>query len=229
MKKKELFILFFILLFLSSVKSQGVGVGLSSYSINISGSLLDYYVSTIRVINPSPYEIKVKVYFDCKDCTTDIKIFGKKIAEKTVDYKSFFIFDKYDITVKPMTFGSDAPPIKIIFSPKFITKNHLRIYTPEALNFFIKLVNKNYQNSFVIPCYSLFLGERKLSGLIVAEVYESSFGEMGVAPSVGSNIDITAKGMPISSFIILCLLIVLLGIFIFKKIKQKSSKEKHKK
>ncbi len=119
-----------------SAKTQGVGIGISTYSINISGSILDYYVTTIRLINPSPYEVSAKIYFDCKDCTKDINLFGRKIAEKTVDYKSFFTLDKYDITIPPMTFGNNAPPVKITFSPKFIVKNYLKIYTPRGHKFF---------------------------------------------------------------------------------------------
>lgn len=229
MKIHYFLIVLFILLSFQISKSQGtqgVGVGISSYYVNISGSILDYYVSTIRIVNPSPYEIKVKVSFDCRNCNSDIKIFGLKVGESTLDYRSFFFFDKDDITIKPLSFENDAAAIKIIFSPKFLIKNNVRIFTPEAINFFIKLVNKKYENSFVIPFYTLFLGEKKILGLIVADVYASSFGEMGVTPSVGSNLEISARGMPYSSFVILCLLVLLIGIFIFRKIKGKT---KHKK
>lgn len=225
-----LIVLFFQ--FSKLVNAQGVGVGLSTYSINISGSILDYYVFTIRVINPSPYEIKTRVYFECRDCTNEIKLFGKKIAEKTIDHRSFFTIDKDDLTVQPNSFGEKAQPVKIIFSPKFIVKNKLKVYTPEALNFFIRLINKKYENSFSLPYYSLFIGERKISGLIVADVYASSFGYMGVTPSVGSSLEVHAKGMPLSSFIILCILILLIALFIYKKItssKEKKDKQKHTK
>ncbi|MBU5689411.1 MAG: hypothetical protein KQA41_04275 [Candidatus Aenigmarchaeota archaeon] len=229
-KNKVLFTLFFILsISISYAQNTGVGIGISTYSINITGSILDYYVSNIRIINPSVYEVKAKIYFECRDCTTDVNLFGKKIAEKTVDYRNYFILDKNDLTIPPMSLGDKAPAVKIIFSPKFINKNYLKIYTPEAINFFIKLINKKYENNFVLPYYSLFIGEKSINGLIVAEVYSSSFGPLGVTPSVGSKMEIHAKGMPWSSFIILCCLIILTIIFIIKKIKSNHlKKEKHK-
>jgi len=225
-----LLIVFFLLSNFAAAQaaSSGVGVGLSSNSITISGTLLDYYVSTLRVTNPSQYEIKVKIYFDCFDCTSDVKIFGKKIGEKTVDYRSFFNFDRDDITIAPFSLEKNAPAVKVIFSPKFFIKNELKLYTPEALNFFIKLLNKNYQNSFTLPYYSMFIGERKITGLVVADVYASSFGQMGVTPSVGSKLEMRARGMPLSSFILLLILAILIGILIYTKIKsRKSQKKKH--
>lgn len=217
-KKQILFTLFFILsLSISFAQNKGVGIGISTYSINITGNILDYYVSTIRIINPSIYEIKSKIYFECKDCKTDIKIFGKKIAEKIVDYRNYFTLDKNDLTIPPMSLENQAPAIKIIFLPKFINKNYLKVYTPEGINFFIKLINKKYENNFVIPYYTLFIGERSINGLIIAEVYSSDFGPLGVTPSVGSKMEVHAKGMPWSSFIILCILIVLIIFFVAKK------------
>ncbi|MCX8179024.1 MAG: hypothetical protein N3D75_04330, partial [Candidatus Aenigmarchaeota archaeon] len=187
-----------------------------------------YYTANIRLTNPSPYEIQAKVYFDCKDCTTDVKIFGAKIGEKTIDYRSFFTLEKDDVKIAPFVTGNDGPAIKLTFSPKFILKNYLRIYTPDFINFFIKIVNKNYKNSFVIPYYSLFIGEKSFRGLIVADVYASSFGYMGVTPSVGSTIEIHATGMPVLSFVFLLVLLVLLVYFSYTKIKS-YKKDKHKK
>lgn len=209
---------FFIsIFFFSYVRAQGVGVGISTYSIVLNGSILDYYTVTPKIINPSNYEIKVKVYFDCKNCVSDVKIFGYKMGEKIDDYRSYFTLDKDDITIPPQSYGDNAPEIRIIFSPKFITKKNLKIYTPEFFNFFVKVINKNYQNSLTIPYLALFIGEKNLNGLLIADVYESSFGTLGVTPSVGASLDMTAKGMPLSSFIILVLLIVLIIIFILNK------------
>lgn len=222
-----MFILIFILSIFPSVQSMdGVGIGISTYYINITGSVLDYYTSVVRLTNPSIYEVKAKVYFDCKDCTEDVKIFGHKIGEKTIDYRSFFTIDKQDITINPSTMGSDAPAVKITFSPKFILKNYLKLYTPEFFNFFVKVFNKKYENYIAIPYYSLFIGQKSFKGLLVADVYASSFGEMGVTPSVGSTIEINASGMPMMSFIILCIFFALFAYFIYTKITQ-HKKGKH--
>jgi hypothetical protein len=203
-----------------------VGIGISTYSLNMSGSILDYYVTTIRILNPSDYEISAKIYFECKDCTSEIKLFGKKIAESTIDYRSIFTIDKDDLRVSPKAYGEQAPAVKVIFSPKFITKNYLRVYTPEAINFFIKIVNKKYENSFVLPYYGLFIGKRSIHGLIVANVYASSFGSLGVTPSVGTNVEANARGMPLSSFIILLCLLILIIIYIVKKVKPSKKKSR---
>ncbi|MEM5878648.1 MAG: hypothetical protein QXF12_07275 [Candidatus Aenigmatarchaeota archaeon] len=226
--KHKISLIFILLLSITSVSAQGVGIGISTYYINITGSILDYYTTNIRLTNPSPYEIQAKVYFDCRDCTTDVKIFGAKIGEKTIDYRSFFTLDKDDVKIAPFVNGNDGPAIKLTFSPKFILKNYLRIYTPDFINFFIKIVNKNYKNSFVIPYYSLFIGEKSFKGLIVADVYASSFGYMGVTPSVGSTIEIHATGMPVLSFVFLLALLALLAYFSYTKIKS-HKKDKHKK
>ncbi|MFH8093153.1 MAG: hypothetical protein QXM38_04375, partial [Candidatus Aenigmatarchaeota archaeon] len=147
---------------------------------------------------------------------------------RTIDHKSFFVFDKDDVTIQPNSFGEKAPSVKIIFAPKFLIKNSLKIYTPEAINFFIKIFNKKYGGSFTLPYYSLFIGEKKLTGLIVADVYASSFGSMGVTPSVGSSLEVNARGMPLSSFIILCLLVILTTIFVYKKLSSKKKDGKKK-
>jgi hypothetical protein len=228
MKKVNVFILVVILFSLPITCSQnrGVGIGISTYSINISGSILDYYVTTIRIINPSDYEINAKVYFECLNCIKEVKIFNTKIAEKTIDYRSFFTLDKSDLTIKPQSYGENAAPVKLIFSPKFITKNYLKVYTPEGLNFLIKLINKKYDNNFVIPYYSLFIGERRIQGLIVSNIYSSSFGPLGVTPSVGTNVSVQARGMPVSSFIILLVLLALIAFYIKTKIDSKKKKSR---
>jgi hypothetical protein len=228
MKKTRIFLVFFLLLFsLQLAHAQGVGVGISTYSINISGSILDYYVATVKVTNPSPYDINVKVFFDCFNCQRDIKIFDKKVGEVKADYRSFFTIDKTDVTVGPM--DKDGVPVKIIFSPKFILKNYLTIYTPEFINFFVKIFNKKYDSKFTVPYFTLFIGERHFSGLLVADVYASSFGKMGVTPSVGSSLEVHAKGMPLASFLLLCLLLLLLVFFVLKKMKVNFKKAKKSK
>jgi len=226
MKKALVLCLLLFLLFSSAnAQTQGVGIGISTYSLNISGSILDYYVTTVRILNPSDYEISAKIYFECKDCTREVRLFGKKIAETTIDYKSIFTLDKDDLKIPPRAYGEEAPPVKVTFSPKFITKNYLRVYTPEAINFFIRIINKKYENSFVIPYYSLFIGERRIQGLIVASVYASSFGSLGVTPSVGTNVEVNAKGMPLSSFLILLCLLALIIVYIVKRIKSRGKKK----
>jgi len=228
MKKTQVFFsVFLILCFLSSASAQGVGVGINTYSINITGSILDYYVATTRITNPSPYEINVRVFFDCFNCQKDIKVFDKKIGEIKLDYKSFFVLDKTDIVIGPLN-NKEGVPVKIIFSPKFILRNYLTIYTPEFLNFFIKIFNKKYDNKITIPYFTFFIGERHLRGLLVADVYASSFGKMGVTPSVGSSLEVHAKGMPLLSFLLLCLFLLLLVVFILKKLNVKINLNKNK-
>jgi hypothetical protein len=214
-----LFILFLILLPAgkSQGSSQGVGVGINSYSITFNGTIFDSYTVSPRIINPSDYDIKVNTYFDCFNCVQDVKIFGFKIGEKIDDYNSYFKFDETDLFVPAKASGNEGTPVIIHFAPKFFLKKYFSMPTPRFLRFFIRLFDKDHSNIIKIPYFVPFIGEKHLKGLLAVDVYWSTFGEMGVTPSVGASLQMTAHGMPVSSFIFLVLLIILLILFILRK------------
>ncbi|MCD6371408.1 MAG: hypothetical protein J7L39_01700, partial [Candidatus Aenigmarchaeota archaeon] len=114
--------------------------------------------------------------------------------------------DKKEVYVPPNTMG-DGIPITITLTPKLILIKYLRLYTPESINFLVRLINPDYPGSFDLPYPSLFLGDRTIRGRIVVNVYESTFGAAGVTPAMASTYIARVKGMPLGS-----LLIILLGI-----------------
>jgi len=207
----------FLSLLLPSALSQGVGIGIDTYLIVFNGTVFDSYTVSPRIINPSNYELKAKVYFECRNCVHEVRVLGYKLAEKVDDPNSYFVITRNDVTVPARSIGNNGIPVVILFSPHIITKKYLKVYTPEFLNFFIRLVDRKYDGSFTLPYFALFIGEKKLNGLLVADVYWSSFGSLGVTPSVGASLEMTAMGIPLSSFIFFVVIILLLVVFLLKK------------
>jgi hypothetical protein len=214
----SLAVLSFILLsFFPSAKSEGVGIGINTYSIVFNGSVFDTYTVSPRVINPSDYEVKARVFFDCFNCVQNVTVFGRNIAQKVDDHNSYFRFEQDDVTIPPATTGKDGIPVYIRFSPNLILKKYLTFRAPRFTDFFVRIFNKDYNGWVKIPYFTLFIGEKHLKGLMVADVYWSSFGKMGVTPSVGATLEMTARGMPLSSFVFLLLLLVLVILIILRK------------
>lgn len=208
----------FLLLTLPILNAEeGVGIGISTYSIVFKGSVFDSYTASPRITNPSQYEVTAEILFDCFNCEENITIFGYRIADKVDDHKSYFTFNTDDVTVSPMSIGQSGAPIFIHFSPKIIIKKDLKIYPPKTIGFFFKFIDKNYPGYVKVPYFTIFVGEKHLKGLLVAHVYESSFGKMGVTPSVGSSLSMYATGVPKSSFIFFVVIIILLILLIFRK------------
>jgi hypothetical protein len=230
-----LFVLIPVFLSIPLASSQGVGIGLNNYLFVFNGTIFDSYTVTTRVINPGDYEISARVSFECFNCVEPVEIFGHKIGDRIDDYNSYFTFETTNVTVPPKTRGQEGSPVIIYFSPKIITKKYFRFNTPEFLDFFINIFKRDYDGNVHIPYFSVFIGEKYIKGLLSAVVYSSSFGSMGVAPSVGAGVEMTAKGIPLGSFIFLVIVIVLVFLLIFRKkfsgkktIKHKPSPKKEK-
>jgi len=228
---KCFFAIIFFLLFTSSCLSQGVGIGLSSLYVRLRSGIGSTVSSTVDVINPSPYSIKARVYFDCTSCVKDVKLFGIKIGESIEDPYQLISLDKKEVDIPPFSMKKGAP-ITITLTPKLIIFKNLKIYTPEGVNFYVKLLNRNYPGYFLIPYPYLIIGTHNINGTLTAEVISSSFGYIGVRPAVGSTTEIYVEGMPLSSFILL-VVAILLVLFVCirrvkKKIKPKPSLKKRK-
>jgi hypothetical protein len=57
-----------------------------------------------------------------------------------------------------------------------------------------------------------------MDGLVMFDVVASTFGYMGVAPSVAATLEMHAIGMPLGSFIFLLIIIAVVAYFVFKKV-----------
>jgi len=192
--------------FLPFSLSQGLMIGINNYHIEVGATIGKSVPAYIAVLNPSPYAFKARVYFDCDNCKSDLYFFGTKIGEIIEDPYQLISIDKKEVYVPPNTMG-DGIPITITLTPKLILIKYLRLYTPESINFLVRLINPDYPGSFDLPYPSLFLGDRTIRGRIVVNVYESTFGAAGVTPAMASTYIARVKGMPLGS-----LLIILLGI-----------------
>jgi hypothetical protein len=210
--------LFATLFLVQEVLAQGVGIGINTYRITLTGRIGDVYTPSIGIMNPSNYDIKARVYFDCRDCVSDIKIFGIKIAEDVEDPTEYFKLEKEEVYVPARTTETNAIPVSIHFAPKLVIKKYIKFYTPESLNFFIEYLNPKYGGSFSIPYFTLLIEEKKLNGLISADVVWSNFGPLGVTPSVGANLEMRAKGMPFGSFVLLVIVLILVIFLILRRI-----------
>ncbi len=225
-------ILRFLLLFLFSITLiqspyAQVGIGVNNYHLEFEASVGSYRLAYIGVINPSPYDVKAKVYFECDNCVSDVKIFGRKIGEKIFD-TSYITLDKDDVYVKAHTTGAGIP-VEIRVAPRLILINKIKLFTPESLNFLVRMLNPKYKGYVTIPYPALFLGERKIDGRVVVNAYWSSYGPMGVSPAVASIVKIRLKGMPVGSLILLLIGISLVGLYLWKKIYPKAKYFKIKK
>jgi hypothetical protein len=205
-----------IILMISNIFAQGVGVGINTYSITLRGGLGDSYTSNIGIMNPSVHDIKVKVYFDCRDCIKEKKIFGYKYAEKIDDPTQYFKLSTGEVLVPGNTPATNAVPVSISFAPKLFVIKHIRFFTPGSINFFIHYIDKHYSGGFTLPYPTLLIGKKQMNGIIVADVVWSSFGPLGVTPSVGSTLAMTATGMPVSSFIIILIALIIIIFLIIK-------------
>ena len=212
MKSKTLLTFFLFLILLSKLAlSEGIGLGITNYHLEVSASVGESRVSYVGIINPSNYDLKAKIYFDCTNCKHDVKLFGYKIGEIVEDPYQIISIDKQEVYVPANTI-SGGVPVTITLTPKLILIKQFRFELPEALAFFIRLWDRNFTGKVSIPYPTLIIGGHRLEGTITADLFWSSFGALGVRPSVGSTAIFTYKGMPLSSFI---LLLVGVGILIY--------------
>ncbi len=216
-----------ILLFLPKVYSQGVAIGINNYLLKIPIQVNSYNVAYIGIVNPSPYDLKVRVYFDCDTCVSDFKIFGVKIGESIEIPSQYFTLEKTDVFIPNNTRGVGIP-VAIHLHPRLILMKKLRIYTPESINFLVKLINPKYQGKIEIPYLTLLIGNREIKGRIVVDAYWSSFGAMGVSPAIASVFELYVKGMPLGSFLIIITIFFAILILILYKCRRKLSKFKIK-
>jgi hypothetical protein len=213
------------ILFSSKAIAQ-VGVGITSYNIVLSGSIGDVRSYTVGIMNPSGYTTKVRVVFECIDCVSEVKIFGLKLFEKVEDPKQYFTFDKDVVTVPPYSTENNAAPVTIKFSPKLLIIKHLKFYTPEWLNFLVKVVNPKYDGSFQIPYPTLLIGKKELNGKLAAEVVSYNGATPGVMPSVAATMKVSAVGMPLGSLIFIILIILITIFLILRRVQRLKRKKK---
>jgi len=214
-----IFLLSFLIYAPPSVGQAGIGIGLSSMYVIMNGKLGESMTTTVGVINPSPYDLKARVYFDCTNCRRDIYFFGHKIGEVIEDPYQLISLDKQEVYVPANTMGGGVP-VTITLTPKLILIKQFRFGLPEAISFFVRLLNKNFDGTISIPYPSLVIGEHKLEGKVSADMIWSSFGNLGVRPAVGATAEFSYKGMPLSSFILLLVglaIVFYVGIRKFKK------------
>ena len=195
--------------------------------ITLTASIGRPISSTVGIINPSKYDAKVKLTFDCVTCTKDAKIFGIKIGEIVENPYQVLSLDKEEVYVPAYTTG-DGLPVTLTVNPKLIWIKKLRIYTPESINFLVKLINPKYQGKIEIPYLTLLIGNREIKGRIVVDAYWSSFGAMGVSPAIASVFELYVKGMPLGSFLIIITIFFAILILILYKCRRKLSKFKIK-
>jgi hypothetical protein len=218
MKRIEILAYLFLFIFLLiPISKAQVGVGITSYRIDMKGNIGEAYTYTLGIMNPSSYTTNVKISFECLDCVSEVKLFGIKLFEKVEIPEQYFKIDKNLVSVPPYTNENNAVPVTIKFSPKFLITKNLRFYTPEWLNFFVKLVNKNYDGKFEIPYLTLLIGKKELSGKFVADVVSYNGITPGVMPSVAATLTMSAKGMPVGSFIFLVIIILILIFLVLRR------------
>jgi len=202
-----------------SVGQAGIGIGLSSMYVIMNGKLGESMSTTVGVINPSPYDLKARVYFDCTNCKKDVYIFGHKIGEIVEDPYQLISLDKQEVYVPANTMGTGIP-VTITLTPKLILIKEFRFWLPKSLTFLVKLFNKNFDGAISVPYPSLLLETKTLEGRIIASVFWSSFGAAGVTPAVSSTYIAKIEGMPVGTLIILIIGFALVVFFLLRKRKK---------
>jgi len=225
MSKKTLIFLLFSLLYIFPPVYAQLGVGITTYRITLLGNVGEVYIIPLGVMNPSSYTTKVHVVFECLNCEEPVYLFGLKLFEKVEDPSQYFTLDKEMIEVPPNTNADNAIPVQITFTPRLLIRKYLKFYTPEWLNFYIRLVNKGYPGSFSVPYFTLLIGKKELEGKVAADVLEYDGMRPGVIPSVAAHLNMTAYGMPFESFLFLVLAI---SVAIFLILRKKLKKAFHK-
>lgn len=215
MKKSIVLLIFFLLFFIGKCESQ-VGVGITTYRIELRGSIGESYTYTIGIMNPSSQTTTVNINFECLNCISEVKIFNTTIFEKIDDVREYFTIDKEIVEVPGYTNENNAVPVSIKFAPKILIKKYLKFYTPEWIDFFIKIFKKDYKGSFSVPYYTIFIGKKEIEGKLAADVIGYAGGVLGVRPSVAATLTMTAYGMPLMSFLIV-LVVIIYGVYLIAK------------
>ncbi|MEM7825633.1 MAG: hypothetical protein QW412_02110 [Candidatus Aenigmatarchaeota archaeon] len=229
MKKLALlFFFFFFSLFFVKECLAGVGIGMGPTKFNLVSSINKPYLISLIFYNPGNYDVKAKLTFECENCEEKVYFFGWYLGRIKEDYTQFFSFDSEEVYIPNNTIPEKPVSNLIKVHPNIWVKKEFIISTPEEINFLVRTINPEYPGEFSIPYYTLLLDEKKIKGGITATVVWSTFGEMGAAPAVGAEFNLSIKGMPTGSLIliILAVLIIVIGVFwksgIYKRIFKKS-------
>jgi len=229
LKKLVFFTLFSFAIFLPEVLA-GVGIGMGPTRINLNTFIGKPYSVTIITYNPGDYDIKARLMFECRNCSYDARFLGLKIGEIREDYTQFFRFDPTEVYVPNKTGPDAAIPITVYITPNAFIKKDLVLFTPESINFLVRLVNPDYNGELVIPYPTLIVDNKILKGGITLSAFWSTFGAMGAVPAVGSDFQMNIKGVPLGSvIIIIVLVIIVIATLMFRRTISKKFKPKKKK
>jgi hypothetical protein len=211
-------LLAFFILFFPTVLSQGLGLGISNYHIELAAGLGESVTNGMGIFNPSPYEETVKIYIECDNCVSDAKLFGYKIGEKREDIYQYVSLSNKSFTIRPNT-GADASSIAwVSVTPKILLIRHFVISTPDSITFFIKSINKKYDGKLDIPYPALFIGEKKFDGRVSVDVVSSTFPNAAVMPSVAATLKVESRGMPFGSFVLILLAVAIVVFLIVRRL-----------
>jgi hypothetical protein len=220
----RIYLVFFILIsflllpYLPIVFSQvGSAIGVNNYHIQLAANLGDILTAGIGVFNPSDYEENVTVYAECDNCVSDAKIFGFTVGSIRQDIYQFVSLSKREMTLPPRTTADSAPIVWVVVNPKLLNIQYFGVTTPDSINFFIRLINPKYGNGFEIPYPAFFIGEKEFRGRVSFDVVSSSFGPLGVAPSIATTLLVKVKGMPLGSFILILAALIIAILLIVKR------------
>lgn len=221
--RNEKICLFFLFLFLlfplkaALSQNQGLGLGINNYHISLIAGLGETNTNGIGIFNPSPYEEDVKISVECYNCVSDVKIFGVKVAENREDIYQYVSLTKTEAKIPAFTTAAAGYPVTVSLSPRLFVTKYLRVFTPDAINFFLKMAIPSYSNYFDLPYPSLLLGEEQFHGGVAINVVSSTFGTIGVFPSVASTLELKVIGMPWGSFILLLLALIVAVLLVLRK------------
>lgn len=216
-----LLVFLFILLYSSPAQASGVGLGIGPPRLSLEAITDKIYSFEIIVFNPGDYDVKAKLDVKCQTCASNITLFGTKIGEIREDYRQFFSFDAEDIYIPNNTnLNAGDIPITVNVNPGSWTRKDIVFFTPEALNYLVRLVNPGYTGEFSIPYYSLLTDDKYIKANIVVSAYWSTFGSMGATPSVGVPLDMHIQGIPFGSVLIVITIILLIIIAVAWKFRR---------
>ena len=208
---KRLFPLFILFLLLASIPEvfAGVGIGMGPTRFTLSTSIGKPYSVTGIFYNPGDYDVIAKIEFQCENCDYEASFLGWHIGRVREEYRQFFRFDPEEVYLSNNTGPDSATPVTIHITPSMLVRKDLVITTSEDINFLIRGINPNYKGEFSIPYYTLLIGDKFIKGSVTASAVWSTFGSMGAVPAVGASLELSIKGMPLGSLIIILLLVLI--------------------
>ena len=227
MKNRKVLLFLFFLLFLPDLTLSQVSIGITNYHIEDTVRIGQYYTRYIGVVNPGSYDVEVEVYFDCDNCKQPLTFLGNKIGEVKEIPEQYFRIGKDRLYVPNRT----AEPGKIIpiyVTPKLLILKEAKIYTPESINFLLRVLSPSYPGYFSFLYPSLLIGSKNIKGRIVVSVTKSTFGSMGVTPAIACTFNLTIIGMPLGSLLLILAGLGIISFGIYKKLKVKKKRRKKK-